>query len=402
MQVERKVRTLDALVYAHFLVIDVVGASDPVLPVKRQKKRIETLNRLIASSGIFKSAKRDVIFLHTGDGAILGFRKNPELPFKLAIELHRKMNAYNKGRFTEETLGTRVGMHHGPVYVVKDALGKKNYWGPGIILARRVMDICDDGHILLTPMIAEMLRELSDEYKKMIHPVHDYIIKHGIRMLLYSVYGEGIGNPDMPKKSLSQISKIRKHLEERKLVMRYSKTDVSLTITDPKTMLAHHKRTHIIDNISKGPIKTVLLGVATDVPKKFTDLNIKTLDESGKELKIISINLDKPYQKEFTIAFRRPIYKGKKNTGYVLEYDVEEPERYFENFFSVDCAKYTMSLTYPSDAGFKPVVYDVNVEEETKKRSKVQPAIKEVENGFVRASWGASNLMEGQAVRLEW
>ena len=51
------------------------------------------------------------------------------------------------------------------------------------------MDFGDDGHILLSPTLAEDLRSLSDEYYAIIKPVHEVILKHGFTMLLYSAYG---------------------------------------------------------------------------------------------------------------------------------------------------------------------------------------------------------------------
>ncbi|MGH9876575.1 MAG: hypothetical protein ACRD5H_02975, partial [Nitrososphaerales archaeon] len=308
---------------------------------------------------------------------------------------------YNRDRSTEEKLKVTIGLNDGPVYVAKDLQGNPNLWGPGIILAKRVMDVGDEGHILLTARMAETLRELSDEYKKLIKPLRDYEIKHMGPQLLYSVYGDGIGNPEIPKRNMYQKSKIALEMAKRKLIMIYNQVDVTLRITDPRTMLTHHRRYQIAENIADVPIETVLHGIATDVPKLFDDLNIKTFDENGKSLKIISINLDKPYQKEFTTKFNKPILKGEKAHSYTLEYDVEEPQRYFENYFPIDCKKYTMSLTYPMNADFKPVVYDVNVEEETRTRSKIQPRIKK-EDGLMHASWTRTDVMESQAFRLEW
>ena len=74
--------------------------------------------------------------------------------------------------------------------MVNDIQGNKNFWGPGLILSRRVMDIGDAGHILMTASMAESLLELSNDFKKIIHPLHDYQIKHGDVILLYSVYDE--------------------------------------------------------------------------------------------------------------------------------------------------------------------------------------------------------------------
>ena len=391
------------LIYAHFFFVDIVGLSDPVISVKKQIKKIEALNTLISSCEVFKNTEKSLrLVLPTGDGMAIGFLQGPELPLMLATEIHKKLNAYNKGKSPEETLRIRIGMNDGPVFVVNDVDGNQNVWGPGIIMARRVMDIGDDGHILLSTRMAETLRELSDEYKQLIKPQHDYTIKHGLNMFLYSAYGNGIGNPKMPTKNLYQRSKMSREIRRLQLTTVYNNIDVALTIKDPKTMLTHHKRIYSIENISDEPIHTVLHGIATDVSKSFLDLNIITSDETGRELKITSINFDKEYQKEFTTSFNTPIYKGEKGRSYTLEYDVEEPERYFENYFSINCRKYTMSLIYPSDAGFKPVVYDVKVEKEEKTKSKTQPTVKETEDDLVKIAWTKTNVIESQAFRLEW
>ncbi len=61
-----------------------------------------------------------------------------------------------------------------------------------------------------------------------------------------------------------------------------------------------------------------------------------------------------------------------------------------------------MALIYPSSAGFKPVVYDVKVEKETKTKSKTQPTVKEFEDGLIKAIWTRTEVLESQAFRLEW
>lgn len=388
---------------AHFFFVGIVGLSDLAISPQTQIKKIEALNTLISSCEVFKNADRNsMICSPAGDGMWISFHEGPALPLELAIELHKKLKTYNKGRPPEQKLRIRIGLNDGAVYVAKDVLGNPNLWGPGVILAKRVMDIGDEGHILVSQRMAETLRELSDEYRQLIKPLHDYTIKHGQVMLLYSVYGNGIGNPEIPRTNMSQRSKISTEMMKRKLVMVSNKVDVTLQINDSKTMLTHHKRFHGVRNIGDDAIKTILHGIATDVPKSFLDLNIKVSDEAGKNLKITSINLDKPYQKEFTTSFNKPLDVGEKDRGYTLEYDVEEPERYFENYFPVDCSKYSMLLIYPSDTDINPVVYDVNVEEETKTKSKIQPVVKKVEDGLVRALWTKKDVLESQAFRLEW
>ena len=99
------------------------------------------------------------------------------------------------------SLAVRIGIATGPVFIVNDANNNQNIWGPGIIFARRVMDIGDDNHILLDNGLAHSLITLDDKYKDIIHYIGDYQIKHGQIIKLYSAYQENIfGNKDIPVK----------------------------------------------------------------------------------------------------------------------------------------------------------------------------------------------------------
>lgn len=397
----KEIKTPLSLIYAHFLFVDIVGLLGST-SVEEQIGKIKKLNSMVESCEIFQNVEpSSMIVLPSGDGICIGFLQGPELPLMLAMELHKKLE-YNKNKSPEEALRIRIGMNDGPVYVVRDVMGSQNIWGPGIIIARRVMDIGDEGHILVSQRMAETLRELSDEYKVLIKPLHDYTFKHDLTMLLYSVYGDGIGNPNTPTKNLSQKSKMAEMLRQLRLYSVYNRIDVSIEIRNPKSMLAHHKRVYYMECTSNEPIEAVLHGIGTDVPKTFNGLNIRVTDEYGRELKITSINFDKPYQKEFTTKFNKPIYKGEKDRSYTLEYDVEEPERYFENYFAINCKKYTMSLVYPLKAGFKPVVYDLNVEKGTTTKSRTQPKVMKFEDHLVKATWTRTDVIEGQAFRMAW
>src|ERR1041385_1737508 len=203
-----------------------------------------------------------------------------------------------------------IGLHSGPVFIVNDILNNKNVWGPGIIVARRIMDIGDDGHILLSSRTAEDLRELSDQYKQIIKPLYEYTTKHSQKLFLYSAYGKGFGNPKLPTKGLYQTSSpavVRN--EEIEKIKRpavnitstiYPSLELNLSIKNSKTQLVHYKRLYEIQNISGEPIYEVIHGIATDIEKTFDDLNIKVYDEENEPLQISAIHIDKPFQKEFT------------------------------------------------------------------------------------------------------
>ncbi len=194
------------VVNASFFFIDIVGLSDPSLSVEKQIKKIENLNRLISSCDAVAKAPRDKrIILPTGDGMAIGFLMNPELPLQLSMQLHRKLGVFNRGAAgAGEAIGVRIGLSAGPVFVVSDINGNQNVWGPGIILARRVMDIGDDRHILLADSLAEQLINLKDEYRATIKLVSPkFTIKHGQAIKVYSASGADFGNPKVPARLAS-------------------------------------------------------------------------------------------------------------------------------------------------------------------------------------------------------
>lgn len=392
------------LIHANFFFVDVVGLSDPSMSTKTQIKKIEVLNKSIGKCEAFKSTPPELkLVLPTGDGMAIGFLQGPQLPLQLAIQLQQELAKYNKSKIPSEIVRIRTGLHAGNVFIVNDILNNKNVWGPGIILARRVMDYGDDWHILISTRMAEDLRELSDEYRQMIKPVHDFTIKHGQTMLVYSAYGKGFGNPKHPSKGAALRSKMGEEIVKRQKTTLYPFIEVDLTIKDPKTMVVHYKRTYQVKNISDEPIYTVLHGIATDVEKNsLSDLKVRVYDESNHDLKITSINVDEPTQKEFTTNFNVPIMKNDDDRYYMMEYEVEEPGRYFENAFLIDCQKVVLKVEYPVDKTIKePVFYEINQETDEKKKSTIVPVIRK-DDSTCLARWAKKDVKKGQTFRIEW
>jgi archaellum biogenesis ATPase FlaH len=189
-----------SVINANFFFIDIVGLSSPSLSVRKQIEKIEFLNNFVISSEIFRK-NLDKKVLPTGDGMAIGFTSNPEAPLDLSIQLHTKLKKHNMGKDNESSLAVRIGIASGPVFIVNDANNNQNIWGPGIIFARRVMDIGDDNHILLDAGLAHSLLTLDDKYEEIIHYIGDYQIKHGQIIKLYSAYKENkFGNKDIPLK----------------------------------------------------------------------------------------------------------------------------------------------------------------------------------------------------------
>lgn len=198
---------LPDVVNANFFFVDIVGLSDPSLSVKKQMHKITTLNELIRSCDAFAISKNKRVALPTGDGMVVAFLLNPELPMQLSIQLHHKLADYNHNKSDEEKIGIRIGLSSGPVFILSDINNNKNLWGPGIVLARRVMDLGDDLHILIADKLAQELISLSDEYGATIKPISDYEIKHGQTIKVYSAHSEDFGNRAVPEKIQAYISK---------------------------------------------------------------------------------------------------------------------------------------------------------------------------------------------------
>jgi archaellum biogenesis ATPase FlaH len=185
---------------ASFFFVDVVGLSDPALSVRRQIEKIEALNDIISHCDTFKKAS-DKRVLPTGDGMAIGFMLSPESPLQLGIDLHQALKKYNTHTNKDDGsfLDVRIGIASGTVFIVNDVNSNQNIWGPGIIFARRVMDVGDGGHILLAGPIAESLLTLDDKYRSMINLLGDYQVKHGQIIKIYSAYSANdFGNPAIP------------------------------------------------------------------------------------------------------------------------------------------------------------------------------------------------------------
>lgn len=393
----------DNLIHASFFFVDIVGLSSPDMSTNTQTKKIEFLNKTISDSKTFKSISKDQkLVLPTGDGMAIGFLTGLEQPLNLAKEVQEKLSKYNEEKLATDKIFVRIGCHSGNVFVVDDIYGNKNFWGPGIILARRVMDIGDGGHILMTSSMAESLIELSDDYKKIIHPIHDYEIKHKETILLYSVYDDTFGNPNKPEKGLKAKPKLLQEAYEARKTIDYEQIEFDLVLKDLNTNLLESKRVYYITNNSEEPIYDVSIGIITNVEKSFHELNVIATDERNNELQIKSINVDSPLRKEFSIKLNEPVFQGQTGRLYSVKYEVEEPGKFFENLFLLNSKKITIQFTYPSENKLnRPSLYIIRQESRAKKLLDYDPNIKQGVSTTMK--WIIEDgINEKDIVRLEW
>src|SRR5881394_1541851 len=176
----------------HVLFMDIVGFSK--LLVDEQSDCSDRLNQIVRRTSQFRAAEAEgkLIRLPTGDGMVLVFFTSPEAPVRCAVELSRALKDHPR-------LRVRMGIHSGPVSGVVDVTGRANLAGAGLNLARRVMDCGDAGHILLSKHLAEDLTEF-EEWRPLLHDLGTCEVKHGMQVAIVSLYGDEMGNPQLPKK----------------------------------------------------------------------------------------------------------------------------------------------------------------------------------------------------------
>src|SRR5947199_5837515 len=177
---------------AHVLFIDIVGYSK--LSINEQHAAVDELNAVVRTSEQLQKAEAldRLIKIPTGDGMALVFYTSLEAPAQCAVEISRALKEHPR-------LELRRGVHSGPVSGVIDVNRHANLAGAGLNIAQRVMACGDAGHILLSKHVAEDLEEY-EQWRPLLHELGTCEVKHGMRVSIVSLHGDGVGNPQPPKK----------------------------------------------------------------------------------------------------------------------------------------------------------------------------------------------------------
>src|SRR5207244_1090496 len=201
-----------ALEIAHILFIDTVGYSK--LSINDQRVVVDELTEVVRNSDQYQKAEAAgrLIKIPAGDGMALVFHTSPEAPAQCAVEISRLLKKHPR-------LQLRMGVHSGPVSGVIDVNGHANLAGAGLNMAQRVMACGDAGHILVSKHVAEDLEEY-EHWRPLLHDLGECEVKHGGHVSIVSLYGDEVGNPQLPKKF--QV------LKKRSVRMRWAVTTAAL------------------------------------------------------------------------------------------------------------------------------------------------------------------------------
>src|SRR5438132_332451 len=177
---------------AHLLLIDVAGYSK--LSNNEQIELLQQLNQIVRSTECFRSAEASgkLNRVPMGDGMALLFFRSPEEPVRCALEVSGALRDHPHIRL-------RMGVHSGPVNRIIDVNDKTNFAGSGINVAQRVLDCGDAEHILLSAHVAEDLAQYP-HWQPCLHDLGECEVKHGLRLHLFNLCKENLGNPQVPEK----------------------------------------------------------------------------------------------------------------------------------------------------------------------------------------------------------
>ncbi len=144
---------------ATVLFFDVVGYTKQ--PVNKQIEIKKQFNQLVTDC-MSVQGEGERIILDTGDGAAIGFLQHPEDALEVAMQFRKTVMDNQHKDYPE--LNVRIGIHLGPINVVKDMNGQSNMVGDGINDAQRVMSFAGIDQIYISRPYYDFISRLNDEY----------------------------------------------------------------------------------------------------------------------------------------------------------------------------------------------------------------------------------------------
>jgi class 3 adenylate cyclase len=196
-----------AMKLAHVLFMDIVGYSK--LPIDEQMSALHVLQELVhASTEVARAQASDQLTsIPTGDGMALVFFNDPTAPVECALEIAKALRSHPE-------LPLRMGVNSGPVNQIIDVNNRINVAGAGINMAQRVMDSGDAGHILLSKRVAEDLAQYT-RWKPLLHDLNEVEVKHAVRVHLFNLYTDEVGNPVLP----ATVKRRKRQTKKKPIVM---------------------------------------------------------------------------------------------------------------------------------------------------------------------------------------
>jgi class 3 adenylate cyclase len=169
--------------------------------VEEQVRQKQSLNVLIGDA-LERVRQWDRVILDTGDGAAVAFIGDPEDALVAAIAM----------RGGAGPLRLRMGIHLGPVRLVKDLNGQTNVVGDGINAAQRVMSFAEPGQLLVSRSFHDVVARLSDEHARLFTREGLRTDKHVREHELFAVAAGDVHAPKPNPDSAARVFDAGPHL----------------------------------------------------------------------------------------------------------------------------------------------------------------------------------------------
>jgi class 3 adenylate cyclase len=163
------------------LFVDIVHFSKQ--PADVQKSWKGRLSRYVAVA-IQDVHESDRVILDTGDGAAVCFLGDPEPAMLCALRL---LGSLTQDEPHEGALRARVGIHLGPVKLVRDISGNLSAIGDGMNVGERVMSFAGENQILVSRSFFEVASCLSERYIDLFSYAGARRDKHDRQHVLYEL-----------------------------------------------------------------------------------------------------------------------------------------------------------------------------------------------------------------------
>jgi|HubBroStandDraft_1064217.scaffolds.fasta_scaffold01157_3 serine/threonine protein kinase/class 3 adenylate cyclase len=177
---------------AYVLLLDIADSSS--LPASQQSGRLENLQELVRRTSEFgrAQARDQIAVVASGDAMALVFFGDPEAPVRCAVEVSREARSAGSIRL-------RMGLHSWPVCRTAEMKLNPSLSDSGINVAQRVVDCGDQGHILISEFVADLMQQLG-HWKDALHDLGEIEVRQGARLHLFNFWNSEAGNPEVPKK----------------------------------------------------------------------------------------------------------------------------------------------------------------------------------------------------------
>ena len=181
---------------------DIVHSADPKIPGEIQEKRKKAFHDYLNNLKTHNDLKSNAFMIDTGDGAYLIVDTNFAAKLLDVVkELQKNLEAYNKlEKNPEWHIKIRTGINVGPANVKREGKKLVKVAGNAINYTKRIMDIGQEDHILLTSSAVTTILSIDHTYHDKIQYVGEYTVRHEQKFNVHNYFDKGIGNSKIPPK----------------------------------------------------------------------------------------------------------------------------------------------------------------------------------------------------------